>query len=339
MARFPIDDQKARINFFGTPGPGGTVEQQLIDIIPMMPFKLYYGGKLVRRMMMHKRCAPAFVGGFKKIWDYYGHDQAVIDQLKISHTAGAYNPRLIRGSSTQWSLHAFGCAFDENAEENGFNARNTIPLAVISAFKSEGLAWGEDYKHRKDPMHIEAVDRGEPSRTFEQWLSYYKQPLTYQSGAPVGLFDAPMSGIETEDDAPTEDGQDVDASAEPEDAPGVTLGGNTPAAPPRPAPAAPVTPIAAVVPAAVSVSTNNDDAAEPGPFGAIMKPLRKSRTMWVQSTLTALGLGGAGSQVDGITDAVLNAAHKPTFWLCVAFAALATYTLWLRYKDWKAHQT
>lgn len=177
MNRWPKDEQSALIAFYGD--PASTVEAQLIRVAP--PFKMYYEGQLLQTLRVHKKAAPALISALTKVWDYYGHDQAKIDKLGISKTAGIYNPRKIRGSDTKWSNHAYGAAIDINAEQNGMFTEGNIPPVMIAAFKSEGARWGGDYHGRKDPMHFEFCDSGEPERTFEEWLKFYKLPAMQQA--------------------------------------------------------------------------------------------------------------------------------------------------------------
>lgn len=187
MARWPKDNQTALKNFYGDPGDG-EVSPQLIKITP--PFKMYYDGRLLKTLTFHRKAAPALLASLNKVWDYYDHDQTVIDELGVSKTAGTYNHRKVRGSATKWSNHAFGAAIDINAEENGFNVEGNIPRPVIAAFKSEGFAWGGDYSGRPDPMHFEACDRGEPALNFEQWLKKFGVP---PKNRPIDVAEASSS--------------------------------------------------------------------------------------------------------------------------------------------------
>lgn len=157
MSRWPRDDQKALIKFYGDPGKG-EVARQLVRVVP--PFQMYYDGRPLKSISFHKKAAPALEAALNDIWHHYGRDQATLDKLGISKCAGTYNPRPVRGSKTKWSNHAFGAAIDINAAENGFNAKSTIPQPVIAAFKRQGARWGGDYKGRKDPMHFEFCDAG-----------------------------------------------------------------------------------------------------------------------------------------------------------------------------------
>lgn len=170
MDKWPRDNQADLINFYGDPG-SGSMALNLVKVTP--PFKMTYDGNPVASLTFHKLAAPALQRALNRVWDYYGRDQKKIDALGISKTAGTYNPRMIRGSATKWSNHAYGAAIDINAEQNGFNVEGNIPIPMIAAFKAEGARWGGDYRSRPDPMHFEFCESGEPARTFEQWLAFY----------------------------------------------------------------------------------------------------------------------------------------------------------------------
>lgn len=158
-SRWPNDDPKSLAKFYGDPATGEP-GRHLVPVVP--PFKMYYGGKAIRAIQFHKKAAPALQAALDEIWEHYGRDQATIDRLRISSYSGAYNPRLIRGSRTKWSNHAYGAAIDFDAEHNGFGAgKGTMPQPVIDAFKRQGALWGGDYRGRTDPMHFEFCSRGE----------------------------------------------------------------------------------------------------------------------------------------------------------------------------------
>lgn len=160
MTSWPRDNQAELIKFYGNPGAKGPsgVSAQLVKVVP--PFQMYYDGRPLKSLSFHKKAAPALMAALNEIWEHYGKDQSVIDKLGISKCAGTYNPRYVRGSNSKWSNHAFGAAIDLNAAENGFNAKSTIPLPVIAAFKRQGARWGGDYRGRKDPMHFEFCSSG-----------------------------------------------------------------------------------------------------------------------------------------------------------------------------------
>lgn len=155
--KWPHDNQSERNAFYGDPAKG-EIADQLVPVMP--PFAMYFDGEKVNSISFHKKAAPALIAALNEIWDYYGHDQKKIDAAGVSKYAGAYNHRMVRGSSTKWSNHAYGCAIDLNAEENGLYQNGNMPQPVIDAFCRQGWMWGGWYNGRKDPMHFEAVDNG-----------------------------------------------------------------------------------------------------------------------------------------------------------------------------------
>lgn len=157
MARWPKDTPDALAAFYGKPGTT-EVSRQLVTVVP--PFRMTYRGKPVSKIRFHRKAAAALEAALNEIWDHYGRDQAKIDAAGVSRYAGAYNPRLIRGSSTRWSNHAYGAAIDINASENGLGTTGNMPEAVVAAFERQGAKWGGRYRGRKDPMHFEFVDNG-----------------------------------------------------------------------------------------------------------------------------------------------------------------------------------
>jgi len=75
--------------------------------------------------------------------------------------SGSYNPRLIRGSSTSLSMHAYGAAFDINVAWNKLGA---VPALVgehgevrslVEIANKCGFYWGGHFKNRPDGMHFE----------------------------------------------------------------------------------------------------------------------------------------------------------------------------------------
>lgn len=157
MTRWPKDDPVALKAFYGDPGKG-EVDAQLIDFTP--PWKMYYEGQPVSHFKFHRKAAPALKAALDEIWGACNHEQALIEHLNLHRFDGAYNKRLVRGSSTKWSNHAFGAAIDIDAQENGFNSAGTMPDFVVGAFERQGARWGGRYRTRKDPMHFEFCYNG-----------------------------------------------------------------------------------------------------------------------------------------------------------------------------------
>jgi hypothetical protein len=157
MIHWPKDDQEDRNAFYGDPGKG-EIASQMVPVIP--PFAMYYDGKRVKSIQFHKKAAPALLAALNEIWDFCQHDQKKIDAAGVSKYAGAYNHRLVRGSATKWSNHAYAAAIDLNAGENVLGAKGNMPQFVTDAFCRQGAMWGGWYAHRPDWMHYEFVDNG-----------------------------------------------------------------------------------------------------------------------------------------------------------------------------------
>lgn len=164
MPRWPNDDPASLAAFYGNPAKGEP-GQQLVPVLP--PFRMTYAGKPIKNIMFHRKAAPALSAALNEIWEKCGHDQAKVDAAGLSHYDGAYNPRLIRGSATKWSNHAYGAAIDLDASRNGFNTgHGTMPQFAIDAFKRQGALWGGDYRGRTDPMHFEFCSRAAAVASF-----------------------------------------------------------------------------------------------------------------------------------------------------------------------------
>lgn len=153
MGKWPADNQRDLIAFYGNPGTGA-VASQLVRVKP--PFQMYYEGKPIASISFHRKAAGALLAALNEIWRVSGQNQALLNKLGVSSFSGTYNPRKVRGSRTKWSNHAFGAAIDIDAEHNGFGTgHGRMPQFVIDAFKRQGARWGGDYHGRTDPMHFE----------------------------------------------------------------------------------------------------------------------------------------------------------------------------------------
>jgi len=77
--------------------------------------------------------------------------------------AGSFVPRMVRGSNTTLSNHAFGTAFDINVSQN---YRGTIPARIgeegclrelVPLANKYGFYWGGHYPNKPDGMHFEVA--------------------------------------------------------------------------------------------------------------------------------------------------------------------------------------
>lgn len=82
------------------------------------PYPLYVGGKRTNVIKCHKVVAPYVDKILKEVLQVYGAER--IHALKMDVFDGCYNHRKIRGGDS-WSMHAWGIAFDWNADENAMS--------------------------------------------------------------------------------------------------------------------------------------------------------------------------------------------------------------------------
>lgn len=162
MAAWPHDTQEARNAFYGDPGRG-EIPSQMVPVVP--PFRMTYtddDGKVtvIKSILFHRKCSAALLAALNEVWDYCQHDQAKVDASGASKYFGAYNHRMVRGSSTKWSNHAYAAAIDLNAGQNALGAVGNMPQFIVDAFTRQGAMWGGWYNSRPDWMHFEFVDNG-----------------------------------------------------------------------------------------------------------------------------------------------------------------------------------
>ena len=109
----------------------------------------------------HEKTAASLGRVLANIMAHYG--EAEIDRLGINIFSGDYHPRLKKGSSTQWSMHAWGIAYDFDDENNKLNwgadrARFARPdyTAFWNIWEAEG--WVSLGRARNfDWMHVQAA--------------------------------------------------------------------------------------------------------------------------------------------------------------------------------------
>lgn len=142
--------------FYGNPrGSGGQPNPaweaaNLSHVSP--PFRMYYAGKPVQSVKVHRKCAESLGRVFAAIWEAAKHDQSQIDRWDVSLFGGSFNFRLMRGSS-HLSMHSYGCAIDLAPERFPMGRHDhTFVPQVIKAFSDEG--W-ENLPN--DRMHFQAA--------------------------------------------------------------------------------------------------------------------------------------------------------------------------------------
>lgn len=153
--------QKDAVTYYGNPSVNNERWKAINLVKVQPPFKLFYEGKPVASVSIHRKCGASLDVIFKALWQYYNKDERAIATAGVSIYDGTYAYRPMR-SLSNLSMHAFGCAIDFNAALNGqtFNRNAGLFKAnspIVTMFKAEGWIWGGDWSGKRDPMHFQAA--------------------------------------------------------------------------------------------------------------------------------------------------------------------------------------
>lgn len=107
-------------------------ESNLVNIKPA--YQLYYCGKPVKTIRVHKAIADRVQKALAEILEYYGIEK--IKKLGLDQYSGSYNYRKSTNSSSM-SMHAWGIALDFAADKNTYAMKK--PQASLS--KPECEMW------------------------------------------------------------------------------------------------------------------------------------------------------------------------------------------------------
>ena len=149
--------------FYGNPDPDGDghpnrawEDANLTRVVPPWQMVLAWdASKPVKSILIHKKCAPSLATVLQSIWEYCGRDQFKIEVARAHLYGGAYNFRLMRGSS-RLSMHSYGCAIDLDPEHNAFGSAPTMAPQIVKAFEDQGWVWGGLWK-KPDGQHFQAA--------------------------------------------------------------------------------------------------------------------------------------------------------------------------------------
>jgi hypothetical protein len=166
------------VAMYGKPWtPAGTLDktwlaENVVKIAP--PYPMYYDGQPVSTIYIHKLCAGDLTAILTQIWatartlvkQKVGYDKTTAEYdvltkqmlhgLGLDQFGGTFNFRLIRGSNTHYSTHAFAIAIDIDPSHNPLGATTwRMPAWVIKIFNDKGWLSGTQYKGRKDAMHFQ----------------------------------------------------------------------------------------------------------------------------------------------------------------------------------------
>lgn len=115
--------------------------------------------KTVKTMQCHKLAADPFKNVFTDLLTHYGLLE--LQRLGIDLFGGCVNVRLMRGSKTKWSRHAWGVAIDLDPGRNGLKTKWAAAQFskpeyefMMDAFYKHGfISYGKEKNY--DAMHFE----------------------------------------------------------------------------------------------------------------------------------------------------------------------------------------
>ena len=161
--------QRDCATFYGTPDANGDgvpdrawEDDNLAWVTP--PFTMYLSWdltKAVKRIRIHKRCAPSLARIYGVIWAHYGCSNEQIQQARMHLFGGSFVYRQSR-SGKMLSMHGYACAVDHDSENNPLGRAwrkdaGMMPLEVVKVFEDEGWVWGGRWTKQPDCMHFQAA--------------------------------------------------------------------------------------------------------------------------------------------------------------------------------------
>jgi D-alanyl-D-alanine carboxypeptidase len=144
----PRPDNRENIRILGT-----WVKDNIVSV-PIPQLRKALGAQAAPSIQFHRLAAPQLAA----LWEDWERAN-LLDRI-LSYD-GSFAPRFIRGSTTQLSNHAFGSAFDINADENRLGARPALvgtpgsTRELVPLANKHGFYWGGHFGSRPDGMHFE----------------------------------------------------------------------------------------------------------------------------------------------------------------------------------------
>lgn len=122
------------------------------------PYLMFYAGKQVRNITVHRRCSDSLSRCLTAIGEAFDPKERATYQL--DQFGGVYNFRRKRGG-TSLSVHSWAAAIDLAPALNAFgwaygSRPNMMPKAVVEIFAAEGWEWGGLWS-KGDAMHFQAA--------------------------------------------------------------------------------------------------------------------------------------------------------------------------------------
>lgn len=148
--------------FYGPHGLPDGPTPPMVKVPSPWPFRIAWNLSETRSFLWaHERTAPSVARILQRIHLHYGEQR--LHDLRLDIFSGDYAPRLMRGSQSRWSMHAWAIAYDFDDTENRLHwgadrARLARPdyLPFWEIWESEG--WISLGRSRdRDWMHVQAA--------------------------------------------------------------------------------------------------------------------------------------------------------------------------------------
>lgn len=151
---WPEDADEALNDFYGPRGTG-------FELMPLpYPMRLAWDhGTTIHRAQCHFRVRDSLTSILEEILAHYGSLEEV-RAARMDLFGGICKVRPMRGNSSRWSRHSWGCAIDLDPRQNGLTtpwpSEATMPEAVVRIFERHG--W-KSYARSLglDAMHFQAT--------------------------------------------------------------------------------------------------------------------------------------------------------------------------------------
>ncbi len=146
----PAPDNPERIRILGN------WESENVIKVPVPQLRKALGNRAPATMLFHKLVA----GQLQALWQAWD-DAGLLGRVLTFD--GSFVARFIRGSRSVLSNHAFGTAFDINADFNVFGARPPVvgekgcTRELVPIANQHGFYWGGHFANRPDGMHFEVA--------------------------------------------------------------------------------------------------------------------------------------------------------------------------------------
>ena len=141
---------------YGQPGD----VSQLTKLLLPYPMRIAWDvTKSVKKIQCHQLIADKLLLVFNEVLNHYGF--AEINRLGIDLYGGCVNVRLMRGSKTKWSRHAWGIAIDLDPIRNSLKttwersqfSKPEYKFLVDTFYKHGFINYGKEKNY--DSMHFE----------------------------------------------------------------------------------------------------------------------------------------------------------------------------------------